>query len=236
MQELAQSLFDIYALSLPRGHGFGDRPPVAAWQSADGVACGVVTSDSDRGFGFFVMRRQTDDVWTTTAQGHGFESMSEARARMEPPMREGGSKEPLPRNTAPRPALHDLQGRTASDTFKVLWIASHHRAAWILNQLYLALPRPDKNWASDCQTGNFHTRLWEAQLLASFREQGLPVTQPYESPDFRIENRFGGEAWVEAVTANPAVPYNHVNAPRSPRQWHARSCSLARRRYALRRR
>ena len=33
-----------------------------------------------------------------------------------------------------------------------------------------------------------------------------------ESPDFRIENRLGGEAWVEAVTANPAVPYNHVNA------------------------
>jgi hypothetical protein len=43
----------------------------------------------------------------------------------------------------------------------------------------------------------------------------LLVTQPCESPDFRIENRLGGEAWVEAVTANPSVPYNHVNAPRS---------------------
>jgi hypothetical protein len=74
------------------------------------------------------------------------------------------------------------------------------------------LPRPDQNWVSDCQTNNFHTRLWEAQLLASFREQGLLVTQPFESPDFHIENRLGGEAWVEAVTANPPVPYNHVNA------------------------
>jgi hypothetical protein len=41
---------------------------------------------------------------------------------------------------------------------------------------------------------------------------GLLVTQPYESPDFQIENRLGGEAWVYAVTANPPLPYNHVNA------------------------
>jgi hypothetical protein len=199
MQELAQSLFDIYALSLPRGHGFSDQPPVAAWQSSDGIACGVVTSGADRRFGFFVMRRRTDNVWTTTAQEHGLGSMSEARSRMEPSLQEGDSREPLPPNTAPRPALYDLQGRTASDAFKVLQMASHHHAAWILNQLYFALPKPDKNWAGDCQTGNFHTRLWEAQLLASFREQGLLVTQPYDSPDFRIENRIGGEAWVEAV-------------------------------------
>ncbi|RWQ12786.1 hypothetical protein [Mesorhizobium sp.] len=31
--------------------------------------------------------------------------------------------------------------------------------------------------------------------------------------DFHIANRLGNEAWVEAVTANPQVPYNHVNAP-----------------------
>jgi hypothetical protein len=34
---------DVYALSLPRGHGFGDHPPEGAWQSDDGIACGVVT-------------------------------------------------------------------------------------------------------------------------------------------------------------------------------------------------
>ena len=93
---------------------------------------------------------------------------------------------------------------------------THHLAAWALNQLYLALPRPDRNWVSDCQTKGFHTRLWEAHLLACFREQGLLVTQPYESPDFRIENRRVGEAWIEAVTANPTVSFNHVKAPFAP--------------------
>ncbi len=62
---------------------------------------------------------------------------------------------------------------------------------------------------------NFHTLLWEAHLLASFREQGLRVTQDNASPDFHISNHLGGEAWVEAVTANPETPYDHVNAPPS---------------------
>ena len=39
------------------------------------------------------------------------------------------------------------------------------------------------------------------------------MTQPNASPDFRIENRRGCIAWVEAVTANPPVPYEHRNAP-----------------------
>ena len=38
------------------------------------------------------------------------------------------------------------------------------------------------------------------------------ITQPYPSPDFHIENRRGDEAWIEAVTANPPVRYNHFNA------------------------
>lgn len=121
--------------------------------------------------------------------------------------------EPLPPGIVMRAPLYDLAGREPSDAFQMLANSTHHPAAWALNQLYLALPRPDRNWVSDCQTTNFHTRLWEAQLLASFREQGLLVEQPYESSDFRIENRLGGEAWVEAVTANPSVRYNHVNAP-----------------------
>jgi hypothetical protein len=216
MHELPQWDFDIYALSLPRGHGFGDRPPVGAWQSEDGLACGVVTQDvNDGSFGFLVMRRRVDLVWTVMAKEHGFASKAEAYERMDPRLKNGAPREPLSPGTPARPALYDPGGRTASDVFKVLTYRSHGPAAWTLQQLYLALPRPDRNWASDCQTGNFHTRLWEAQLLASFREQGLLVTQPCESPDFRIENRLGGEAWVEAVTANPSVPYNHVNAPRS---------------------
>ena len=215
MQDLPQWLFDAYALALPRGHGFGDRPPVGAWGTSDGLTCAAVTQDvGDGSFGTLAMRRRIDHVWTVTAEECGLSSMDEAHSRIEPLLREGEPPEAMPANTAPRPALYDLQGRTASDAFKILTTHSHHPAAWMLHQLYLALPNPDRNWAADCQTVNFHTRLWEAQLLASFREQGLLVTQPEVAPDFRIERRLGGEAWVEAVTANPSVPYNHVNAPR----------------------
>jgi hypothetical protein len=50
------------------------------------------------------------------------------------------------------------------------------------------------------------------QLLASFREQGLLVAQEHLSPDFEIQNRLGGKATVETVTANPSTPYDHMNA------------------------
>ena len=214
MQQLPQFLFDVYVLALPRGHGFGDRPPVEAWQSEDGLAFAVITRDVNDGrFGVLALRRRVDHVWAVICQDQGLADLMDARALAESLLKEGAPLEPLPPNTAPRAALHDLQSREPSDVFRLLTQPSHHVAAWLLNQLYLSLPKPDNNWAGDCQTRNFHTRLWEAQLLASFREQGLLVTQPHRSPDFRIQNRLGGEAWVEAVTANPAVPYDHVNAP-----------------------
>jgi hypothetical protein len=128
-------------------------------------------------------------------------------------MREGDAPELLPPGTPRRAPLHDVRGREVSEIFKLLAEPSHQPAAWLLNQLYLSLPRPDANWASDCQTKNFHTRLWEALLLASFREQGIKVTQPYPSPDFMIERPDGETAWIEAVTINPALPYEHVGAP-----------------------
>jgi hypothetical protein len=216
VKELPQTLFDVYALALPRGHGFGERPPIEGWQTEDGNAYGVVTcEETSRDFGILVIRRRIDQVWTVTQEMHGLPSRESARSALESHLVENAPAEPLPPNTGPRPALHDLAGRTPSDIFRALFRPTHYVAAWTMNQLYLALPSPDPNWAADCQTTNFHTRLWEAQLLASFREQGLLVTQPYPSPDFRIENRHGGAAWVEAVTANPPVPYNHVNSPPS---------------------
>lgn len=224
MQLIPQAMFDIFALALPRGHGFGDRPPIGAWGDAEGKTCGVVTQHAQDGsLGVLAMRRRVDNVWAVVAEELGFASLDMAKARLGTVLRIGEPPEPLPPNTAPRPALHDLGGRTASEVFDLLRQPSHHHAAWVLNQLYLAMPNPDKNWAGDCQTGNFHTRLWEAQLLAAFREQGLHVTQPVESPDFHIENHLGDEAWVEAVTANPSTPYNHVNAPRAlpPEEWDA---------------
>ncbi|MBF0429325.1 MAG: hypothetical protein HQL94_10415, partial [Magnetococcales bacterium] len=216
MRELPQPLFDVYALALPYGHGFGHNPPVGAWQSLDGLSCGVVRHDERDGtFGLLIMRRRVDDVWTVIDESNGFSSFEDAHARMANGLKEGESPDPLPAGVAPRPPLHDLQGRIPCKIFELLRQPTHHVAAWLLNQIYLSFPNPDKNWCSDCQTENFHTRLWEAHLLAAFREQGLLVEQPHESPDFRIENRRGGVAWVEAVTANPSERYEHVNAPLS---------------------
>lgn len=214
MRKVSQWEFDFYALSLPRGHGFGEEPPVGAWRGSDGLACGIVTRNvATKTFGTIVMRRRVDSVWTITGRASGFSSMDVAVEALEPSLAESMPPEPVPSGVVPHPPLFDLKDREPSDSFRLLATAARRPAAWALNQLYLALPRPDRNWVSDCQTTNFHTRIWEAQLLASFREQGLLVEQPFESPDFRIENRLGEEAWIEAVTANAPVPYNHVNAP-----------------------
>lgn len=213
MVPLAQTQFDVFALALPRGHGFGDRPPFEAWRSEDGHGCAILTRHvNDSTVGLIVMRRREDMVWVVTVDNGPCVDAEAARSQAREALRDGVPLKPLPSGIQRRPALHDLQGRTASEIFRTLTRPSHHNAAWLLNQLYLSLPRPDRNWAGDCPTGNFHTRLWEAQLLASFREQGLLVTQPYEAPDFRIENRRGGVAWVEAVTANPQVRFEPVNA------------------------
>lgn len=213
IKPLPRLLFDIYALALPRGHGFGQRPPIGAWQREDGISFGVITQHVETAdIGILVMRRRVDNTWAEVANETGLASLVIAMSKIEHLLQDGSSKEPMPSNTAPRPALADFGDRKTSAVFRTLATPSHLIGAWTLNQLYLAMPAPDKNWVGDCQTGNFHTRLWEAQLLASLREQGLHVTQPYPSPDFRIENRKGGAAWVEAVTANPTVPYDHVNA------------------------
>jgi hypothetical protein len=119
---------------------------------------------------------------------------------------------PLPPGVRRRAPLWDFRNVEPSEIFKALTSPTRHVGAWMLNQLYLALPNPDQNWASDCQTGNFHTRLWEAHLLASLREQGLLVEQDYPSPDFHVSNKHGGEAWIEAVTANPVEKYEHYGA------------------------
>lgn len=213
MRALPQFLFDIHALSLPRGHGFGERPPCGAWQSDDGKSCAIATRHVDSGeLGLVVMRRREDGPWIVTCETSGFVDMERLLERAAQELREDEAPEPLPPATPRRATLHDLQGREPSSSFRLLTNRSHRNVAWLLNQLYLALPRPDRNWAADCQTENFHTRLWEAQLLASFREQGLLVEQPEESPDFRISNRRGAAAWVEAVTANPAVRFDPVGA------------------------
>ncbi len=193
------------------------------WQSEDSRSYAVVTRNEQAGaFGVLAVRRRVDQVWVVIERSTGYATFDAARHHAQSFLIDTMPL-PLPPNKAPRPALHDLQGRTPGSLFKLLSTPTHHVAAWLLNQVYLALPDPDDNWVSDCQTSNFHTRLWEAQLLASFREQGLLVSQPYPSPDFRLQNRIGDEAWVEAVTANAPTTYDHVGkdstfAPDDPDQ------------------
>jgi len=212
MRPLHQRMFDIFALSRPRGLGFGDRPPIAAFCSEDGRAFGALTRCDRTGFfGVDCMRRRTDDVWATTWPDIRLMRYSEARIILEKELASGVALVTVPAGEPVRPSLAKLGTKGASSAFELLNTPSHRPAAWALNQVYLAFPRPDKNWARDCQTGNFHTRLWEAYLLACFREQGCTVKQDMPSPDFLIERRHGDVcAWIEAVTANEA-PYDHVS-------------------------
>jgi len=212
MYEINPRLFKIFALSLENGLDFGDHVPVSSWMSECHQACGLILyCEKNSAHLFFTMRRREDGIWVVVERQEGVKGHSLAKTLLGRSMRNGDSKEPIPSGVRKRKILHDLEGRDASNLFKLLGSPSHYSAAWTLNQVYLAMPNPDPNFVSDFQTTNFHTRLWELYLLACFREQGLQVTQEHRSPDFLIA-RNEREAWVEAVTANPETPYEHVNA------------------------
>ncbi|MEO8627661.1 MAG: hypothetical protein ABI612_06105 [Betaproteobacteria bacterium] len=227
MKELAASRFDVIALSLPRGLGFGDNPPVGAWLSNDDATCAVLTQNSNSGaYGVLIMRRRIDDVWCVVHREDDSFAKDDAEALIGDELEKQSPPVPIPPGVRRRASLGDIRNVEPSAIFKALASPQRRLGAWMLNQLYLALPNPDENWASDCQTGNFHTRLWEAHLLGSFREQGLLVTQDYRSPDFHVSNRRGGEAWIEAVTANPNEKYDHYATPRVDAPQERRELSL----------
>ncbi|WP_233842254.1 hypothetical protein [Dyella sp. 2HG41-7] len=227
MDPLPRSIFDVFALSLPRGLGFGENPPVNAWAGADGITVGALTRNAtSQRHGVLIMRRRVDDVWAVLRREDDAFTEEEAMEILRQACDENADRVPVPPGVKRRPALPDFRGKEPSGIFKLLAHPFRERGAWMLNQLYLALPNPDDNWASDCRTENFHTRLWEALLLASFREQGLLVTQDHPSPDFHVSNRKGGEAWVEAVTANPAVRYDHAKAKETPMPTERRELML----------
>lgn len=211
MRPLPQRMFDFFALSRFRGLAFGNRPPIGAYVSDDGLAFGVLTRCDRSGFfGVECMRRRTDNVWALTKSDIRLMHHAEAMEMLKRELAPNQSPLPVPSGEPVRPNLAKLGRSGACEAFRLLSSRSHHPAAWALNQLYLAFPRPDNNWASDCQTSNFHTRLWEAYLLACFREQGCMVKQDVVSPDFWIERKNGMGAWIEAVTAND-IPYEHVS-------------------------
>lgn len=211
MKEIPSRLFKIFALSLPMGLDFGGHVPISSWMSNDYIACGLILYDEDVcTYSFFAMRRREDDIWVVIDRREGIDGHPKAKNLLELSFRDNEPKEPIENGTKKRKSLHDLGRREAGSLFKCLSTPNHHAAAWVLNQIYLALPNPDPNFVSDFQTANFHTRLWELYLLACFREQGLEVSQDYTSPDFLIK-RQEDCAWVEAVTANPEDPYDHVH-------------------------
>lgn len=217
MIPLQHFIFDVYALSLPKGLGFGDDPPVCAWSGSDHLTVGALTKNCHSGrHGVLIMRRREDDVWAVLHRKVDFYSEEEALTIIRQACDEPACRAPVPSGTRRRAPLWDTKGYEPSGIFKLLGQSCRERGAWMLNQLYLAMPNPDPNWARDCQTGNFHTRLWETLLLASFREQGLLVTQDYPSPDFHVTNKAGGDAWVEAVTVNPPERYDHASAVAAP--------------------
>lgn len=217
MKKIPAPFFDIIALSLPRGLAFGDNPPIDAWLSDNEISCAALTRNVNSGcFGTIILRRRTDGVWGLLNRNEFIASEDEAQVLIQHYLNNPSFPSPVPSGIRRHLPLSKLGKRTPSEVFKALASPKRRLGAWMLNQLYLALPSPDVNWVPDCQTGNFHTRLWEAHLLAIFREQGLLVTQPKVSPDFHITNRYGAEAWVEAVTANPAERYEHFGAAPVP--------------------
>lgn len=235
MTPLPPYIFDVYALSLPRGLGFGDNLPVSAWSNSDNLTVGALLQNHCSGkYGVLVMRRREDHVWAVLRRESESLSKNEALAIIRQACDETACPVPIPPGTRRRAPLWDTKGCVPSGIFKLLGHPARQGGAWMLNQLYLAMPNPDPNWAKDCQTSNFHTRLWEALLLASFREQGLLVTQEYSSPDFYVTNRLGGDAWVEAVTVNPSVRYDHARGgePQFPHDRRERTLGIAAERYA----
>lgn len=213
MTPVSFGLFGVYALALPNGMGFGDDPPVSAWGSNDHLTVCALTRNCHSGkHGILIMRRRDDDVWAVLRREPNSFSKEEAFAIISQACDESASRVPLPPGSRRRAPLWDIKGGETSGIFKLLGHPCREPGAWMLNQLYLAMPNPDTHWAKECQSDNFHTRLWEAILLASFREQGMLVTQDHASPDFHVTNRAGGEAWVEAVTVNPTERYDHATA------------------------
>ena len=83
MEPLPETLFSVFALALPRGHGFGRQLPIGAWQSDDGLAYGVIRRHVDTGdIGILAMRRRFDSTWAQTASGTGLLSRDEAISKL----------------------------------------------------------------------------------------------------------------------------------------------------------
>ncbi|MGE8569641.1 MAG: hypothetical protein ACN6PV_24470 [Achromobacter sp.] len=200
---LSRRAFDLYAMSLPFGPNYGDAEFITAIKVERGGAVGAVFGTPDGRFVALTMRRRVDHRFVMTSEVACIPTLDQAVARVSEDMKLGQPPEPLKPGERCRPNLLDLDQRTPCVAFQLLaggpirWAAMN-----TVMELYLAMPNPDANFASDMQTVNFDSRLWELYLFACYREMGIEVSQDVPSPDFKLV--VGPlSAYVEAVTANP---------------------------------
>lgn len=195
--------FNLYDLSLPQGPNFEPNVVVSGWKCDNALSIGGVLLNHDsHDFAFIAFRQQIDHRFIVTSRKFGFKSSETALVELTAALRQGEPAEPLQPGVKKRRLLLKTEGREIGQNFKLLTASASHIPAKIAaGEVYLAMPKPDDNFAADFQTSNFDSRLFELYLVAAFREQGVMVNQDHESPDFYIR-RAGKECYIEAVTAN----------------------------------
>lgn len=196
--------FNLYALSLPEGPNFDPYFVISGWKCDNARSVGGVLLDHGTGdYGIRVFRRRIDHCFVVTSSKSGFKSHEAALVELTAALRPGEEAEPIPPGSKKRRPLLPAKVKNISKTFKLLTeTITHYPALMAAGEIYFAMPNPDDNFVADFQTENFDSRLFELYLFASFREQGVTVSQDHDSPDFFIA-RAGHQCGIEAVTANP---------------------------------
>lgn len=209
LNPISRRELEIYCLTLPSGPDFESYEPIYHWKSKNGKSVAAILFDQETYlFSVLVLRRRTDSRFVKTHYRMGLKTKDEALAEVSEYVKVENPPEPLP-SGEPRRASFLKDGKSPiDDHFKLLTETdSHYPALMTISETYLALPRPDPNFATDFQTENFDSRLFELYLLAAFREQGALVSQDVPSPDFYIERK-NHHCWVEAVTANSTSKFS----------------------------
>ena len=203
---LNRRAFDLYSMSLPLGPNYGDDMFVSAWKSERAMEVGAIFRNPSARFSIIAFRRRVDHCFAIKSRGGSFTTQEEAFIQLRADLKLGTSPEPLPSGVRRRAGLFDLGRKALWAQFRLLTEApTHWAAANTVAELYFAMPKPDPNFASDMQTSNFDSRLWELYLFACFREQGIFVSQDVPSPDFKLTSG-SLQGYIEAVTANPVEP------------------------------
>ncbi|HEA3088178.1 TPA: hypothetical protein RVR74_000457 [Aeromonas salmonicida] len=206
LNPLSLRAFELCAMSLPHGPNFGDLEFTSAWASARYNHVGAIFRSPNGVFTIVALRRRLDHCFVVKAHGGSFSTKEEAFSELNNILALGSPPEPLRSGERRRPNIFQLDARTPCDAFRLLLdTPAHWAAACTVAEIYFSLPKPDNNFASDMQTANFDSRLWELYLFACFREQGIMVSQDTPSPDFKLTSGVL-QGYVEAVTANPVEP------------------------------